>query len=105
MHQLCRQELHGDLYHCCHEQAGLVSWVSWKELGDQARLQQHGCRQKARGAGCPTKPSQSISEGPKGALAGTGQTPTLMQDWVAAHSQYRLGEKHRAWMMSPASRV
>jgi hypothetical protein len=29
----------------------------------------------------------------------------LMVDAVAAHSQYRMGEKHRAWMVSPASRL
>ena len=29
---------------------------------------------------------------------------TLMQAWVAAHSQYLLGEKHRAWITSPASK-
>jgi hypothetical protein len=29
----------------------------------------------------------------------------LMVDAVAAHNQYRIGEKHRAWMVSPASRL
>ena len=28
----------------------------------------------------------------------------LMEFWVAAHNQYLLGEKHKLWMMSPASR-